>query len=225
VAKTLRFQKATWVSWIIAVAGTGLNALMRPNSNAGIVYGLRVIGALGAGFLFQLPVYAVHAASTDEDLGAATASITFFRSMGQAFGVAIGGTVFQNQFNLFVNRFVLEDRIPREFIITGAEAAGAYDTIATFPQSVQIAYQYVYADSLCVVWYVVTGIGGIGLLAGFFMQDESMDRGNNTRKGFKDDKVYQEQAPERSMTRQSADQETCLTPRQERSNEAGPVIQ
>ncbi len=93
----------TWLAWIILTLGTGLNALMKPHSNAGIIYGLRVIPAIGAGSLFQLPLYAVQSSSRDEDIGIATASLTFMRSVGQAFGIAVGGTVFQNQFDRFLN--------------------------------------------------------------------------------------------------------------------------
>jgi hypothetical protein len=110
--------------------GTGLNALMKPHSNAGILYGLRIIPAIGAGFLFQLPVFAVQSSSHDDDIGIATASLTFFRSVGQAFGVAVGGTVFQNQFDRYLNLAVGAWTIPRKLIITGAEAAGAYRLLA-----------------------------------------------------------------------------------------------
>jgi hypothetical protein len=116
VSRTLHFQKLTWFAWVLLVSGTGLNALMRPDSNAGILYVLRIIPAVGAGFLFQLPLYAVQANSEDKDLGIATATMTFFRSIGQAFGVAVGGTVFQNQFDKFVRVAIGARGIPKEFV-------------------------------------------------------------------------------------------------------------
>jgi hypothetical protein len=89
----------TWLAWVFLTSGTGLNALMKPDSNAGILYGLRVIAAIGGGWLFQLPIFAVQSTTVNDDLGIATEGITFFRSVGQAFGVAIGGIVFQNEFD------------------------------------------------------------------------------------------------------------------------------
>jgi len=109
----------TWIAWVLLTAGTGLNALMEPKSNAGILYGLRVIPAIGGGFLFQVPLFAVQSTTIDEDLGIATSSVGFFRSVGQAFGVAIGGTVFQNQFDRYLNEAVSGGTIPHEFIVTG----------------------------------------------------------------------------------------------------------
>jgi hypothetical protein len=58
----------------------------------------------------------VQANSKDKDLGIATATMTFFRSIGQAFGVAVGGTVFQNQFDKFVRVAIGARGIPKEFV-------------------------------------------------------------------------------------------------------------
>jgi hypothetical protein len=174
----------TWIAWILTTGGTGLNALMKPYSDGGILYALRIIPAIGGGFLFQLPVFAVQSTTIDDDLGIATSTVTFFRSVGQAFGVAIGGTVFQNQFEQFVHEAVADGKVPQEFIVTGAQAAGAYGAIKTFPEAVQIAYRFIYSDSLRVVWYVMTGIAGAGLLASLWVKNESMDRGNNSKQRF-----------------------------------------
>jgi hypothetical protein len=140
VGKTLRFQKMTWIAWVLVTSGTGLNALMKPDSNAGILYGMRVIPAIGAGFLFQLPLFAVQSTTIDEDLGIATSSVGFFRSVGQAFGVAIGGTVFQNQFDRYLSEAVSAGKIPHEFIVAGAQAEGAYAVMKGFPDPVQSTY-------------------------------------------------------------------------------------
>jgi len=159
---------------------------MKPNASAGIIYGLRVIPAIGGGFLFQVPLFAVQSTTIDDDIGIATSTVTFFRSVGQAFGVAIGGTVFQNQFDRFVARRLLDGSIPRQYVVTGAEAAGAYSVIATFPEEVIRSYRYIYADALRVVWYVTTGISGLGLVASLWVRNESMDRGSNAKQSFRD---------------------------------------
>ncbi|KAE8449578.1 hypothetical protein EG329_007908 [Mollisiaceae sp. DMI_Dod_QoI] len=187
ISKTLRFQKLTWIAWILMTLGTGLNALMKPYSSPGILYGLRVITGVGGGFLFQVPVYAVQAHMQNKrDLSIATSAIAFFRSFGQAFGVAIGGTVFQNEFNTYVAQAVRQGRLADEFVVTGAQAVGAYTLIGTFPASVIEIYSYVYADSLRTVWYVTTGIAGAGLLASLVIKDASMDKGHQSSQGFKD---------------------------------------
>lgn len=124
---------------------------MKPNSNAGILFGLRIVAAIGGGFLFQVPVFAVQSTTIDDDLGIATSTVTFFRTVGQAFGVAIGGTVFQNQFDRYLQLAVAAGSIPQKMIVTGAQAAGAYEIIGTFPEAVKTVYYYIYADALRIV--------------------------------------------------------------------------
>ncbi|KUJ17339.1 MFS general substrate transporter [Mollisia scopiformis] len=190
VSKTLHFQKLTWIAWILITLGTGLNALMKPNSGSGILYGLRVIAGIGGGFLFQVPLFAVQShMSNKEDLGIATSMITFFRSTGQAFGVAIGGTVFQNEFDRFVARAVTQGSLTEDFVISGAQATGAYGIIEMFPKVVVEVYRYIYSDALRTVWHVTTGIAGAGLLASLVIKDASMDKGHQSSQGFREGKV------------------------------------
>lgn len=123
--------------------------------------------------------------TVDDDLGIATASIVFFRSLGQAFGVAIGGTVFQNEFDRNVKRFVGEGRIGGGFVVAGAEVAGAYGAIGRFLVEVVDAYRYVYADSLRTVWYVTMALTAVGGLSSLAVKNLSMDRGNRSKQAFK----------------------------------------
>ncbi|QYS95244.1 MFS domain-containing protein [Trichoderma simmonsii] len=187
VSRSLRFQKMTWIAWTLLTTGTGLVALMKPNSSAGILYAIRIIPAIGGGFLFQLPLFAVQSTAAGQDIGIATSMIAFFRSVGQAFGVAIGGTVFQNEFDRFLATAIAAGRIPPDFVITGAQAAGAYERINALPHTmhdVQETYRYIYADALRIVWYVTTGIAGMGFLVGLLVRNENMDRGNYSKQSF-----------------------------------------
>jgi EmrB/QacA subfamily drug resistance transporter len=57
-----------------------------------------VVLGLGIGFTMQVLVLAVQNAVNHSDLGTATSSATFFRSMGGAFGTAIFGSIFASRF-------------------------------------------------------------------------------------------------------------------------------
>jgi hypothetical protein len=56
--------------------------------------------------------------------------------------------VFQNEFDRFLNQAVAAGSIPREMIVTGAQAAGAYGIIGEFSEAVKKVYYYIYADAL-----------------------------------------------------------------------------
>ena len=57
--------------------------------------------------------------------------------------------------------------------------------IGRFPEVMVNMYRDIYADAFRVVWYVVTGIAVIGLIASLRARNVSMDRGNNARQAFK----------------------------------------
>jgi hypothetical protein len=184
VSRTLHFQKITWIGWTLLTAGIGLGALMTPTSNDGINYGTRIVAAVGAGLLFPTPMFAVQVVQRDEDMGVAISVELFFRILGHAFGIALGGTVFQNQFGAFVTESIARGLIPEPFALTGAQAEGAFGVIHTFPEFVQLAYQQVFADSLRTVWYVMTAMAGLGLASSLMMRNESMDRDLNSKQSF-----------------------------------------
>ncbi|PGH12256.1 hypothetical protein AJ80_06770 [Polytolypa hystricis UAMH7299] len=184
-SKTLRFQKVTWVGWFLFTTGTGLQALLTPDANNGILYGLRIIAPIGAGLLFSLPLLACLVNQADADIGIATTMQVFARSLGQAFGVAIGGVVFQNQFDHYVTRGLANGDIPPEYIVRGQAADAVYSVIAnTFPPHVQRVYQFVYADALRTMWYVLMAIAGVAAVISLASGNDSLDRDGRSRHQF-----------------------------------------
>ncbi|PGH10941.1 hypothetical protein AJ79_05187 [Helicocarpus griseus UAMH5409] len=183
MTKTLRFQKLIWTGWALTTLGTGLNALMKPHSNGGILYGVRIIMPIGAGLLFHTTTVAVQTVQRGEDVGIATSVQVYVRSLGQAFGVALGAVVFENEFDRFLENAVKGEDVAglfrdggRRMIVPGSQATAAFELITTFPERVQEVYRYVYADSLRTVWYVLTAIAGVALVVSLAMRDESMDK-------------------------------------------------
>lgn len=67
-----------------------------PSSTAKSVIYLLITG-LGVGGLFQTPLIALQAAMPSRDMATATGSLVLFRLLGSATGVAIGGTILNNQ--------------------------------------------------------------------------------------------------------------------------------
>src|SRR5437667_5389679 len=56
-----------------------------------------IITGIGMGGLFQTPLIALQAAMPSRDMAVATGALVLFRLLGSATGVAIGGTVLNNQ--------------------------------------------------------------------------------------------------------------------------------
>ena len=83
----------------------------------------------------------------------------FTRSFGQVLGITIGATALNNE---------LSSRLPAEYLASlphGAGSAfGAITQISSIPEPLRSAIRLAFADSLRVIWYIVIGLSGLGLL-------------------------------------------------------------
>ncbi|KAM7206557.1 efflux pump [Naviculisporaceae sp. PSN 640] len=167
VKKTQRFKYLIAIGWALLVAGLASNVTMQPDSSKAVLYAPRCLGSIGAGILFPTPLFAVQARQRGEDVGIATSVQVFARSLGAAFGVGLGGVIFQNEWTRNVAEKILEGQIPEEFEIPASLSEVAFEIVKDFPQPVQEAYRWVFADSMRTIWWVMMGLAIVGLLEGF----------------------------------------------------------
>jgi EmrB/QacA subfamily drug resistance transporter len=103
---------------VFPVAGTailsiGVFLLSRLNSGTPqpvLFFDMAVTG-IGMGLVMQVLVIAVQNEVHYRDLGVATSSVNFFRSMGGAFGTALFGTLLTTRIAHFVPHFISADRL------------------------------------------------------------------------------------------------------------------
>ncbi len=94
-----------------AAAGFGLLLMSRLSADSSIwllSLFLFCLG-IGVGLVMQVTLLAVQNAVAFRDMGTATAGVTFFRSMGGAFGVAMFGSVLSNRLDYHLPRFIPPD--------------------------------------------------------------------------------------------------------------------
>ncbi|KAG0646334.1 Efflux pump dotC [Hyphodiscus hymeniophilus] len=127
--------------------------------------GFQIIAGIGGGILFPGRLMAVQAAQEVGDVTIATAIVSFFTSLGQSFGVAIGDAVFQNRWAVEVEKHALEGFIPPKFIISSREAEQTADIIGKYPVHVQDLYRAIMASTISVVWIVVATFSGVAFIA------------------------------------------------------------
>ncbi|MBV8527834.1 MAG: MFS transporter [Candidatus Dormibacteraeota bacterium] len=89
---------------VFPIVGTALSALsvfalstIDPHTSRALISVYMVFLGAGLGLVMQVLIIAVQNAVPHKDLGVATSSATFLRSMGSSFGVSIFGTIFSNQ--------------------------------------------------------------------------------------------------------------------------------
>ena len=94
VTRTGRYKMFPILGSAVLAAGLGVLGQLGPRTSfAYAALGMFIVG-LGLGLVMQILVVAVQNAVPHSQLGTATATATFFRTIGGAFGVAVLGAVF-----------------------------------------------------------------------------------------------------------------------------------
>ncbi|MFJ3804354.1 DHA2 family efflux MFS transporter permease subunit [Streptomyces sp. NPDC090088] len=131
---------------------------------------------LGLGLVMQVLVLIVQNAVSYEDLGVATSGVTFFRSIGSAFGVAVFGTIFTNR---------LDDKLHGVFAgTTRSEAAAAAleadpRAMASLPPELRLSALHAYATSITDVFLYAAPIVLLAFAFTWFLREDRL-RGSVT---------------------------------------------
>ncbi|MFC7494355.1 MULTISPECIES: MDR family MFS transporter [unclassified Nocardioides] len=103
VSKTGRYKVFPVVGGLVMALGLFLLSLMDPSTSVWESSLFLFVLGLGIGLSMQVLTIIVQSSEPYSDLGVATSGVTFFRTMGSAFGASIFGTLYAN---------FLSDRLP-----------------------------------------------------------------------------------------------------------------
>ncbi len=186
ITVTGRYRWAIWSGWALTVAGTGLLYLLDVHISTVAWIFLNLVGGLGMGMLFPSMAFAIQASQKNEDLAFAVAMFSFFRAFGQALGVAVGGSVFQNQMK---TKLLAYPALASKAVEYSKDASSLVQIIKGMKDGpAKLDLQHAYADSLKVVWLTMCGLAGIGLFASLFIRGLNMNKPLETEHGFIDER-------------------------------------
>jgi hypothetical protein len=154
--------------------GFALMSRLDMSSNLTDQASFQIIAGIGGGILFPGRLIAVQAPQELSNVAIATAMVSFFTSLGESFGVAIGNAIFQNRWAVEVQKRSVEGLIPAQFLISSKDAEQAANIIKRFPVPVQNLYRDIMASTISYVWIVVAGFSGAALLACLASEDISL---------------------------------------------------
>ncbi|KAL8721430.1 MAG: hypothetical protein Q9225_001905 [Loekoesia sp. 1 TL-2023] len=165
------YRWAVWLGWAVSITGTGLLILLDTNIKTYAWVLIFVVVGLGHGLILMSYNFSVQAMADTRNVAYAAGMYTFTRTFGMCIGVAVGGTVFQNEFKKHL----------REFHLPAAVANNAENfvtTLHTFPKTSAeyLAYILAYANAFKVVFEVLTALAGLAALLSLFIQEYTMDK-------------------------------------------------
>jgi EmrB/QacA subfamily drug resistance transporter len=167
ISRTGRIKPYVVVGTVVLVAGFVLLSFLRHDTPLWFVgLGMFAVG-IGVGMSMQNLVLAVQNTVPLRDIGAASASVAFFRSLGGAIGVSVLGAVLAHQ---------VAGSITRQLAATGAPASGGSGDldVAALPAAMQQIVRTAYGDATGHIFLISAAIAVVGVVAAALLRPKPL---------------------------------------------------
>ncbi len=169
VARIGRYKRFPLIGLATTCAGLLMLTTVTPATPLALVCVYLAINGLGIGLIMPSLLVAVQNSVDIRDLGTGTASITFFRSMGGSFGVALFGAVLIGRLNGLIAK------------LPGGEALGASpgtdllhagpDAVASVPEALRAPVAAVMAEAFHDVFWLGAGLSLTAFMITLFLKE------------------------------------------------------
>ncbi|WP_404954337.1 MDR family MFS transporter [Streptomyces sp. 147326] len=156
-----------------AVMGVGLYLLSRMQPGTSTLLESLYMFVLGAGIGLSMQVLTIAVQNTVDyaDLGTATSGVTFFRTLGSAFGTAVFGTIYANHLGPGLEAGVAEAaRVTGQDPARLAEAASTPEGVHRLSPEAAAPIIDAYAQALHTVFLWTVPVAVFGFVAGLFLK-------------------------------------------------------
>lgn len=140
----------------------------------------------GLGCTMQVLVLAVQNSVDPKNMGAATSSSTFFRSIGASFGTAILGAVWTAQVASHIAA-VLPESVRAAFEGAGESIQSSMGNINSLPPDLHAAVINAIAESTSLTFLVAVPILGVGFILSFFLKETHLKTREDVKENLAED--------------------------------------
>ncbi|WP_223987073.1 MFS transporter [Arthrobacter sp. NicSoilB8] len=171
ISRTGKWKRYLIAGAVLLIGGLGLAGSMDHTTDLWMTGIYTAILGLGLGLLMQNLVLAVQNTVQAKDIGTASASVAFFRSVGGAIGVSVLGAVLGNR----VKELVVEG-LAASGIQVPAGSAGASMDLKDMPAPIRDIMRAAYGDAIAEVFLISAIIGLVALVAILFIKERPLRR-------------------------------------------------
>ena len=171
ISRTGKWKRYLIAGSILLVGGLGLAGSMDHTTDLWLTGIYTAILGVGLGLLMQNLVLAVQNTVQAKDIGTASASVAFFRSVGGAIGVSVLGAVLGNR----VKELVVEG-LATAGIQVPAGSTGASMDLKDMPAPIRDIMRAAYGDAIAEVFLISAIIGLVALVAILFIKERPLRR-------------------------------------------------
>lgn len=171
ISRTGKWKRYLVAGAILLIGGLGLAGSMDHTTDLFLTGIYTAILGVGLGLLMQNLVLAVQNTVQAKDIGTASASVAFFRSVGGAIGVSVLGAVLGNR----VKELAVEG-LASAGIQVPAGSTGASMDLKDMPAPIRDIMRAAYGDAIAEVFLISAIIGLVALVAILFIKERPLRR-------------------------------------------------
>jgi DNA-binding MarR family transcriptional regulator len=169
IARTGRYKVYPIVGTAILSVALFLLSTLDENTSTPVMNVYFFILGFSLGLIIQVLVIAVQNTVDYTDLGAATSGVTFFRSIGGAFGVSVFGAIFSNQLAAHLAGALRGVRLPPGF--SAAAVQSNRNLLSQLPSAVQHDILHAYSISLHPVFLTAVPVALVAFALSWFLRE------------------------------------------------------
>ena len=169
IARTGRYKIYPIVGTALLVVALLLLSMLDEHTSTALMSVYFFALGLSLGLIIQVLVIAVQNAADFADLGAATSGVTFFRSIGGAFGVSVFGAIFSNRLASELAAALRGVTLPPGFSAASAQANPAL--LKTLPAVLRDAIRHAYSLALHPVFLWAIPVAGVAFVLSWFLRE------------------------------------------------------
>ncbi|KAF2190863.1 MFS general substrate transporter [Zopfia rhizophila CBS 207.26] len=176
IVKSRHYRPAIWLGWFLITLGVALMALFTRSSTTATFVGIAMVSGIGLGVLYPALSIASQAPAQNDNLPFAVTNYSFFQTLGQTLGVAVGGAIFQNQLHRQLLKNPQLERLAQAY---AKDAVAVVQAIRAMPGGegtlkTDLADAYVHA--LRPIWIVMAALAGVAFAVSFFTRALAINR-------------------------------------------------
>jgi EmrB/QacA subfamily drug resistance transporter len=171
ISRTGKWKRYLVAGSILLIGGLGLAGTIDHTTELWLTGIYTAILGLGLGLLMQNLVLAVQNTVRASDIGTASASVAFFRSVGGAIGVSVLGAILGTR----VKELAAEGLAAAGIPAAGGSAGGSMD-LTDMPAPVRDIMRAAYGDATAEIFLISAVIGIVALVSILFIKEQPLRR-------------------------------------------------
>jgi EmrB/QacA subfamily drug resistance transporter len=168
ISATGRYRRFPIIGTFALTTALFLMSLIHVHTSYWVLAGFMAILGIGLGLSMQVLVLAVQNSVPYSDLGVATSSATFFRSIGGSIGVAVFGTIFDNRLAAYLPQHVPAAALAR---LHGTSITANPAVIKMLPTVIRSGIQTSFSDALHIVFLAAVPFAAVAFLLSWLMKE------------------------------------------------------